>query len=652
MTYDQIIAVIAALLAPPDGSAFATLDAGGADPAYPVTIEACPRPLPALDVEGQTVICGRVDVPENHDLPDGNRIDLAFAVLRARSLAPAPDAMIYLHGGPGGRAVPDIQFNARIFDAFRERRDLVLFDQRASGISARTVTCYNDQAETLAEMFEAMTPEGRAAAEGAAEDSDGAPDFRPCLEELAASGVDIASYSTTQNARDVRAIMTALGYPDYAVYGVSYGTLLGQELLRVAPEGLTAVVLDSIVPIDSRSYDTNGRPLDLAIAAVVDQCAADAACAAAFPGLEDTINFAGERLMRDPIPATATRGEIGVEQMVALFEDRNRITNPPNVTGFIPQIVTEFANGEATTYEAVMGGSTRPEATPISLLTPYIGQIEQDRLALAYAAAQAGQALGIQQGAVESLLAQLSADSARPEGLSDLEQLLDDEISAAVANLDAGTLVALTRDYALMLGGTRDAEAIRTLVDRYVGEPHLTRARALIAVMSPADVAAFFARAERDTGTYLASATGALDLAIYACQESVPFNSREGFEADVSSLRFPFIEPAMRAGTEQFYDMCDSFDPVDHPGFHDRFTTEVPVLALAGLNDTQTDGTAAEYMAEILPGTQAVTFPETGHGTLLFSRCAVDIALSFIERPGEPVNDACAESLKPEFFIP
>lgn len=160
MTFDQIAAVIASLLAPPDGTAFPTLHAGGFDPAYPVTIEACPRPIPPLDVEGQTVICGRVNVPEDHDAPDGNRIELAFAVLRARSMAPAPDALIYLHGGPGGRAVPDVDFNAGIFDAFRDRRDLVLFDQRASGISARTVTCYQQRAEDLARTFAQMA-EGR-----------------------------------------------------------------------------------------------------------------------------------------------------------------------------------------------------------------------------------------------------------------------------------------------------------------------------------------------------------------------------------------------------------------------------------------------------------------------------------------------------------
>jgi pimeloyl-ACP methyl ester carboxylesterase len=647
MTYDQIIAVIGALLAGPDGSAFQTLNAGGHDPSYPVVIEACPRPLPPLDIEGQTVICGRVNVPENHSNPDGNRLDLAFAVLRARSTAPAPDAMIYLHGGPGGRAVPDVEFNATIFDAFRERRDLVLFDQRASGISARTVTCFQTQADELAITLAGQSPAQQAAA---AESEADTSDFRPCLAEIAATGVNIADYSTTQNAQDVRAIMYALGYPEYVAYGVSYGTLLGQELMRVAPEGLRAVVLDSIVPVDSRSYDTNGTPLDQAIAAVVDQCAADAACAAAFPDLERTINFVGERLERQPIPGTGSEPAIGLPELVALFENRNSMANPPNVTSFIPQIMSEFAVGEAGTYRAVMAGASHPVLTPESLVTPYVGSRNNDQIAIAYAAANAAKALGLQQTAIEVLLRQLSSQSAKPDGLSDLEALLDAELSSALPGMSVDRLVAMGRDYAALLGGPRDRAAIESWVGLYVNEPYLTRARALLSVMSEADVAAFYRRAETDTGKFLAAATGALDLAIYACQESFPLNSREGFEAELAKLRFPFIAASTRAGTEGLYDLCESFDPVDHPGFHEWFTTDVPVLALAGLNDTQTNGDAAARLETML-GAKAVTFPEAGHGVLLFSRCAVDIALGFLERPDAALNTACVDALRPEFAV-
>src|SRR5690606_15700325 len=178
----------------------------------------------------------------NHANAAGNRIRLEFAVLKARSLSPAPDPVIYLHGGPGGRAVPDISFNAGIFDFLRDRRDIVLFDQRASGLSARTVACTNTLADDILDLAGVKTQ---------AADGDAEPDLIAlCLKEVEDGGTVVADYNTTQNAYDVRAIMSALGYPSYNLYGISYGTKLGLEILRRAPEGVRAAVLDSISPPD------------------------------------------------------------------------------------------------------------------------------------------------------------------------------------------------------------------------------------------------------------------------------------------------------------------------------------------------------------------------------------------------------------------
>jgi hypothetical protein len=91
MSPDQIIPVLIALMTGATEPAFDALRDGGHDSRYPVTIEACPRPLGPMEVEGQTVICGRIDVPEDHEATGGATIPLAFAILKSRSTAPAPD---------------------------------------------------------------------------------------------------------------------------------------------------------------------------------------------------------------------------------------------------------------------------------------------------------------------------------------------------------------------------------------------------------------------------------------------------------------------------------------------------------------------------------------------------------------------------------
>ncbi|MCU0835663.1 MAG: alpha/beta hydrolase [Chromatiaceae bacterium] len=145
---------------------------------------------------------------------------------------------------------------------------------------------------------------------------------RACLDELAAAGTDISKINTEQNARDVRAVMRALGYPVYNVYGISYGTKLGLEVMRTAPEGLRSVVLDSVAPPPVPTYDTIALPYAESFEAIFDQCAANAERPASpeapgrdFPstggGLEgvrrSTVGRAGDRRERRVPPRSGRR---------------------------------------------------------------------------------------------------------------------------------------------------------------------------------------------------------------------------------------------------------------------------------------------------------------------------------------------------------
>jgi pimeloyl-ACP methyl ester carboxylesterase len=144
---------------------------------------------------------------------------------------------------------------------------------------------------------------------------------------------------------------------------------------------------------------------------------------------------------------------------------------------------------------------------------------------------------------------------------------------------------------------------------------------------------------------------GAIDLFVVACQESIPFNSREGFEAYSATLKFPFLN-LYTAAQAQMYDICELFTPAPREGHHDPVTNDIPALVLYGLNDAQTSSADAKDTAANLGNARALGFPETGHGALIFSQCARDIGLAFVERPEAEPATGCIEGLRPHWVLP
>jgi len=638
MTPAELIATVTALLSGEPDPSLAALQNGGHDDRYPVIVESCPRPIIALDVEveGRTMICGRVTVPENHDADNGATIPLAFVILKSRSEAPAPDPVIYLHGGPGGFVLQDIGTTSFIFDFARDRRDVISFDQRGAGISNKTVACFDELSQEFikfAKNEDLFTSDGPLA---------------KCLEEIAQSGVDLSLYNTYQNAKDVPAIVSALGYEEYNVYGISYGTKLGQEVMRSAPEKVRSVVLDSISRVDNPAYDTNGVPLDQAIGWVVDLCAEDAQCAEAYPDLEATTVAAQERLKNEPV--TIRGQEIDEVLINQLMEKGNKYRSGPFMA-YLPKAFTELSNGETTTAEKLLTDGFAPKAPdPQTFVAAYPGLSSQDKAMVQALILQATQ-MGATEQTVRTLLAAL-ADDQSPSGAASTEQLLDDALSEMVLQMEPEAVLALTTDYILLGSQPTGKAGILAFIDTHVPAEFKVQIAGLVNAMSDEDVAAFYRRAELDTSSVTNGARMMLALGTYACQEDFPFNSPEGFDAISAEYRFPLINDGIREDTYSIYGFCDLYEKSPRAGFHEPVSSEIPVLATAGMKDTQTNPSAAVSVVRTLPNGQAVTYPEAGHGVIVFSKCAMDIAAAFLEDPWAKVNDTCVEGLKPKFLLP
>jgi pimeloyl-ACP methyl ester carboxylesterase len=644
VTPEQIFAVVAALIAGDANPDFNHLRDGSHDDRYPVAIEACKLPPSTLEVEGQTILCGTVTVPENYDNPDGRKIPLEFAILKARSQSPAPDPLIYLHGGPAGGTLASLSLvSDELYANHRRTRDIVTFDQRAAALSAGTVTCYAEMADHLKELAAAN------------KDPTKKPTLdvliKPCVEEILASGADLPAYNSENNARDVRALMSALGYPTYNIYGISYGTRLALEVLRTAPDGVRSVVVDGVAPTTVYLYDDLYGPYADALDALVDQCAADEDCNAAYPDLHGTINAAFTWLSENgPIPAARGRPEIGpAELFVLATKDRNDRHNTRPVTRYLPRIFAELAEGKSDAYDALM--AMRPPDR-IKTLTETKGLTEEERTLVRVVLETAEAVRDLEDGA-RAAIERLKADLAEDEKATSVAEAFDARATTAALQMDdQDAVLALLRDYALLQTVEPGREPLIAWVnDHFSGQDHedlLT----LIAAMTPADIKWTFDNIDSDATKYQNVLRGEINVYFYACQEDIPWNSREGYERRIDELaeRYPFFV-ALR-GAQGFYDNCEGIEPQPRPGFQTPVVSDVPVLSLNGLKDTQTSWKWGAVAVETLENGRNYVIPEAGHGSIAYQTCPNDISVAFLNDPTAELDVSCIDKIKVDFVMP
>ncbi len=282
-----------------------------------------------IEYDPGDIECGLLQVPENREDPNSRFIELHFVKLNSTwddeeeadkdddeedsGLAPGKrdDPVIYLTGGPGA---PVRYYVDRFEDhRIRKHRDMYILEQRGIGssgdfcpkYSARKPEKYDDK--TLEEYFDSSIE--------AAND---------CAINAKAAGVDLTAYNTIENARDVQAFRMALGLEQWNVWGISYGSILGQAYIKQDPAGIRAFVLDAIVPINARDetlfwrvanwYDRDLKKLD-------ELCRAHDSCAKHYPNLGERVRQATKTVIDNPIVVDVKDTELYPSGQATFFAD-------------------------------------------------------------------------------------------------------------------------------------------------------------------------------------------------------------------------------------------------------------------------------------------------------------------------------------------
>ncbi|GAA6203593.1 alpha/beta hydrolase [Thalassotalea sp. SU-HH00458] len=246
-----------------------------------------------LDGIKQQVQCGKLLVPENYDKPNGEKITINFAVLPAIDKSQKKEPLMFLAGGPGQAAVSLAGGLYKAFNEVRKSRALILVDQRGTGES-HPLQCEEnikqDVYSTIPEEFSAQ-------------------DVKDCLATFTG---DLSQYNSENAIRDFDAVRAALNHEKIAIYGGSYGTRAGLVYMRLFPESLSSVVLDSVGPIEV-PIGLFGKSAARSFSMLLANCEKEASCQQAYPNLASEFNQVLATLDENPLSISIPHPRLGTQ---------------------------------------------------------------------------------------------------------------------------------------------------------------------------------------------------------------------------------------------------------------------------------------------------------------------------------------------------
>ena len=310
----------------------------------------CPFPIPIA----YRIDCGFVSVPEDRSQPGSPLIKIGVALVHSRADQPAPDPIFFLNGGPGGALVAALPNMLSGFDPLLSVRDVVFFDQRGAGWSQPSLVCPEVEALKIAELKgqpfsleESLAP------------------YLACRDRLLGAGVNVAAYNTTENAADVDDLRRVLGYEQVNLFGVSYGTMLAQVIVRDYPDHIRSAVLDSAYPI--WEYVMADAPASLThyFETIFANCANDFVCRSAYPDLPAVFAQLSDRVRQQPI-VFANSDPVTQEAFTTTIDHVGLIgwliyTNPRQVPGLIYDLRDADVTSIVTAQLAMLKEAHRPQ---------------------------------------------------------------------------------------------------------------------------------------------------------------------------------------------------------------------------------------------------------------------------------------------------
>ena len=319
-----------------------------------ITCQTAHATVPLSDYEyvgyqGQKVAAkkGTFIVPENRAKPNGKQLELTFVKFPTTSKNPG-NPIVYLSGGPGGSATGTAKRKRfEMFKQLTQVSDVILFDQRGTGLSNQNRRCAGTQPDLASPTIwqEAVTQVRK--------------DIKDCVTHWQEMGIDLSGYNTKESAADLVALSKALGSEKINLWGISYGSHLAFTTAKYHPQIIDKMVLASLEGL-SHTIKSPQRVDDL-ITQVSDLLASREDTKKKYPNLKADLSQVMLQLKAEPqIVTTRIMGskelvKVGISDVDIQFTLSYVFLVDPQHLAKLPRIVADMKAGNFAEIGSYVG---------------------------------------------------------------------------------------------------------------------------------------------------------------------------------------------------------------------------------------------------------------------------------------------------------
>jgi pimeloyl-ACP methyl ester carboxylesterase len=319
-----------------------------------------PSPCVLTFPKEERIDCLTLVVPENRRHPTRATVRLPLMIFRSRSANPAADPVIFTAGGPGASSLggfssggPASGKSIKLLD----RRDFIVFEQRGTQYAQPTLRCPEVEDAQQRAYLQGFSSNVAAQQELVA--------VNQCHDRLVSEGIDLSAYNTEEIAADLVDLRKALRLSSWNLYGLSYGTWVMLDVMRLDHDAIRSVLLESVEPPDVPYDEMGNANLERALDAVFDGCAVDYECERAYPRVRAQFKLLLDRLYRHPATMQIktkdgilhNRPYSGRNVVETIYSALNDISQIP----LIPRVISQAAQGNLTGLLAMAEDNLSPD---------------------------------------------------------------------------------------------------------------------------------------------------------------------------------------------------------------------------------------------------------------------------------------------------